>query len=362
MGRSPAAPAAGGDWLGHVIPLVQTLLTSSATDQGCIVALTDADGHIRWIDGDRRARTRAEGIGFVEGEDWSEAVAGRNAPGRALAGVKPVSVVREEHSRPDVHGWSCAAAPVWNPATGEVAGVIDVTGGDAAVSALALVTATAAAADRELRLRHASGDLARHVSVPRLRLRLVHQGRPLLEVGGQEHLLSDRHAELLTLLAVNPQGLSGEEVAVLAYREGASPSTVRVELLRLRRLLESLPGAPVLHSRPYRLSEPVEVDAVEVTRLVGAGDHDGALDLYRGPALRRSEAPAVLTLLHETAATVREAMLADAAALPLMRYLQLPEAREDVDSWRTALRILPPNSPQRAYVVTHLDGLERNLA
>ena len=61
--------------------------------------------------------------------------------------------------------------------------------------------------------------------------------------------LRPRHSEILLLLASAPQGLSGDELAVLLYEEDNTASTLRAELNRLRNLL----GDDVLASRPYRL-------------------------------------------------------------------------------------------------------------
>src|SRR5437870_4761452 len=60
--------------------------------------------------------------------DWSEAAAGTNAIGTALAGRHVVQLMAAEHY---CDGWTdltCTAAPIRHPFTGEVMGVLDVTG------------------------------------------------------------------------------------------------------------------------------------------------------------------------------------------------------------------------------------------
>ena len=97
-------------------------------------------------------RNRAEAMGFVSGSDWSEEVMGTSAPALALRSGRPVQVSRAEHFAPDVHSWSCSAVPVTHPLTGQVIGIIDVTGGDDAVSSivLPLLSSTAKAAGAQL--------------------------------------------------------------------------------------------------------------------------------------------------------------------------------------------------------------------
>ena len=54
-------------------------------------------------------------------------------------------------------------------------------------------------------------------------------------------------------------------------------------------------------------------------------------------------------------------MLSDATPETLLRYLDLPEAADDVESWHMALTVLPPRAPQRAIVLTHLEQLDTRL-
>ncbi len=346
--------------LAAAIPLVSSLLSSTARDEGLVIAIADREARLHYVDGDSRARSRAESIGFTAGANWSEAQVGTNAPGRAVARGEAVSIHREEHTRPDVHPFSCSAAPLVDPVTGEVLGALDVTGGDAAADrrTLALVQATAAAAARELRLAGVPVGPPPHTSA---RLRLVHHGRPCIETGTATHALTDRHAELLATLALEPQGLSADEIGALVYPDGTPPATIRGELLRLRRRLDTIPGAPNLESRPYRLTGPLLIDAVQVTEHLRRGEHDEALELYRGASLTRSEAEPVVDLLRSTSGSLREAMLSDATPETLLRYLDLPEAADDVESWHMALTVLPPRAPQRAIVLTHLEQLDTRL-
>jgi hypothetical protein len=43
----------------------------------------------------------------------------------------------------------------------------------------------------------------------------------------------------------------------------------------------------------------------------------------------------------------------------LLRYAQLPAARDDVAVWQTCLEWLPPSSPRRAAAAAHLLRLRR---
>ena len=69
-------------------------------------------------------------MNFVEGAVWDESHAGINAPGTALALDHAVQIFSAEHFRPTVQAWTCAAAPIHDPATGRILGIVDITGGD----------------------------------------------------------------------------------------------------------------------------------------------------------------------------------------------------------------------------------------
>jgi hypothetical protein len=67
--------------------------------------------------------------------------------------------------------------------------------------------------------------------------------------------LSPRHSEIVSLLALHPDGLSGEELRTLLRQPNLETVTVRAEISRIRRLL-----GPVILSRPYRLDPSVQAD------------------------------------------------------------------------------------------------------
>nr|MBA3797926.1 phytochrome sensor protein [Geodermatophilaceae bacterium] len=108
--------------LAAVMPVIRKLLVEDAESDKMIVAITDAAGCLLWVEGDHRLRSQAEGIHFVEGANWGESQAGTNAPAIALALDHCVQVYGSEHFHRRVQPWSCSAAPVHDPMTGELLG------------------------------------------------------------------------------------------------------------------------------------------------------------------------------------------------------------------------------------------------
>jgi len=154
-----------GHPLAPLLPVFRDLLGQDARDEDYIYAIADVDGTLLWVEGERGALSAAERMNFVEGAVWTEAEAGTNAPGTALAVSGPVQILGPEHFNSAVQPWSCSAVPIRDGA-GRVLGVIDITGDEkmATPQALALVRATARAVEAELARRadEADGRALRH--------------------------------------------------------------------------------------------------------------------------------------------------------------------------------------------------------
>ncbi|MEU3875440.1 MULTISPECIES: GAF domain-containing protein [Streptomyces] len=272
--------------LARAMPLFRELLGSIADDGAHLLAVCDAAGRLLWVEGHAGVRSRAEHMNFVPGARWDERHAGTNAPGTALALGHPVQIFATEHYNRLVQPWTCAAAPVHDPRTGQLLGAVDLTGGHhlAGPHALALVRATARAAEAQL--------AAAAPFFSGTALSVLGRDEALLVTDGRRVRLGRRHSEILALLAAHPDGLTGDQLTAALYGDRpAAPVTLRAEIRRLRRLLPGL-----LHSRPYRLAVPLHTDIAQVERELDHGDVRAALRAYPGPVLPTSEAPGVARL------------------------------------------------------------------
>ncbi len=351
--------------LSRVLPTIHKLLVRHTFDANLIVAVGDQAGRLLWIDGDRQLRRKAEAMAFVEGAHWSEEAVGTSAPGTALRLDQGIQIRGAEHFGRIVHPWSCTAVPIHDPATGTVIGVIDITGGEdaAAPATLPLLEAAVAAVEAELRVQRLDD-----IVIPRVRhapakgpALLTVLGRDVgeLTAGGRSTEVSQRHAEILTLLAWNRGGLSAERLAELVYGRQDSHVTVRAEMVRLRKVIgESL--APL--SRPYRLTAAIETDAHRVLAFLDRGAHKVALAAYAGPLLPSSEAPGIVELRRELADRLRQSLLADASVDTLLDYARTDEAAYDLEVWRACLQLLPAKSPKRSGVVSRIERIETELS
>jgi hypothetical protein len=141
--------------LGRAYPLIRDCLAATADEGGYLIVVSDADGVLLCIEGSAAIRMRAaEVMNFAEGTLWSEGGAGTNAIGTALAVDHAVQVFGPEHYHEPVQRWVCSAAPIHDPDTGSLLGIIDLTGDFSTVhpASLADATATAAAVEGSLML------------------------------------------------------------------------------------------------------------------------------------------------------------------------------------------------------------------
>ena len=371
--------------LAAIMPVINKLLVQPSHDSGLLVAVGDEVGRLLWVDGDPALQRRAEGMMFVPGADWSEATVGTSAPGTALALGRGIQISGAEHYQRTVHPWSCTAVPFHDPDSGAVLGVVDITGTATAVAphTLSLVEATVAAAQAQLRVerlqlaaslasrparRRSAGSASRSPgagakegSLYRNSLQLLGRDQALLSIEGKSVVLSARHSEILALLGSHPDGLSAEELSVLLYPGDGSTMTLRAEMVRLRKVLQQLNPAAVPESRPYKLTMDLVPDSGQVLNCLQRGAHRIALEIYRGALLPKSEAPGIIELRERVSSLMREAVLTDGSAETLLKYAELPEARDDVGVRRAALKLLPARSPKRAAVVADLERLEAEL-
>src|SRR5919198_1106986 len=147
-------------WEAHPLrdaaPLIRDCLAGVADESEHLIVLSDAAGVLLQLEGNARVRSlAADSMNFTEGALWSEDGSGTNAIGTAVAADHAVQIFAAEHFVEVVQAWTCSAAPVHDPDTAELLGVVDLTGlqKSAHPHSLAIAMAAAHAAEGHLRRR-----------------------------------------------------------------------------------------------------------------------------------------------------------------------------------------------------------------
>jgi hypothetical protein len=345
---------------------VEQVLLSVARYAGQVVAVADADGLVMWTECGAEMTCAAKRVQLVPGAMWSEEEAGTNAVAVALKQDHGVQVFSAEHFKQPMHGWSSAAAPVHDPETGEILGVLSLSGplkaahphGFSIVIAAAQIVEAALThqvAERTERLKveflerllrgckppcavvnaagrvllstpsgwvrgnlpiNPDGTFAREPAEPLalepldngtgflvrraadecdpraevpLEIRALGRDRAEGVLDRRQFSFTQRHSEIVVILALNPAGMTDDELMLALYGEARSGVTIRAEISRLRRIL-----GPIVQTRPYRLATGVEADFLAVDGLLKAGRIDAAARLYTGPLLPWSTAPGIV--------------------------------------------------------------------
>ncbi|GEO96222.1 transcriptional regulator [Kocuria turfanensis] len=293
----------------HVDVVADLLGVARDAAEARVAVLAGPDGTVLWRRGGRSPLGRADRLGFVEGAGWDEHGVGTNAIAQALRTGAPEELRGTEHFARSHSAWDCTSAPVRHPGSGEVLGVIDLSGprGTATPDTRGLVRSAARVVETLLAAQAPSPPhAARGTGTPSLELRLLAEPATARVGGGDWFPLPTRSAEILALLSLRERGWSAEEMAYELYGERGTPGTVRTEIHRVRRRI----GA-VITTGPYRFADPTAVTS-DVSRLRSAleqGDVARALNIYRQPLLRSSDLLTIeewrSELDRETAAAVR---------------------------------------------------------
>lgn len=332
-----------GHRLQRVMPALHELLADDSRDGRHLLVLTDAGGEILWRVGSPAALRRADHLEFLEGADWSEAGIGTNAISEALVTGGAVQLFSAEHLVRTHHEWACTAAPITDPATGELLGVLDVSGPLDTISADTLRMVRCAVRVAESLLGTTDGGASPGASAPARAARrsAPPDARPAAVVASLELLgdkaaavfddgsrtsLTLRRAEILALLDSRSQGWSAEELAYELHGDAGTPQAVRTEMFRVRSLL----GGAV-KSNPYRLASGLagRSDSGRVLRLLRGGRVAEALEAYTAPLLSRSGTLAVQLLRDQLDLAVGSAVRASGDASLLVRWLSTDMGASD---------------------------------
>ena len=162
-------------WFEHPLGLLRHVLVEPlqtlAEESNSMVQVTDPSGLTLFLGGPDWLKELAAAMNLVEGARCSEAVNGTNGVGTALAENHPVQVFAFEHFSHHHREWVCSGAPIHDPVSGRLLGVIDLTSPwqIAHPRSLELVTTAARTTERclleqrrdqDARLRRRYGDLA----------------------------------------------------------------------------------------------------------------------------------------------------------------------------------------------------------
>jgi hypothetical protein len=177
-------------------------------------------------------------------------------------------------------------------------------------------------------------------------LELRFLGRQEVRYQGKQLKLSPQMQEMLALLALNPNGLSLEQLLLLTSGDDGNPNSFRVMLTKLRQ--QYVP----ITNQPYKIDVTYTADFIQVQALIEKGHLRRALELYKGSLLSYSEAPGIVEEREALEESLREAVLSSEDPEALYSFAnQLPD---DLEVWEALERALPKNDTRTPVVGTRV--------
>lgn len=338
--------------LWRMIPTAHALLDPVGEAAQHLLVVTDDKGLILYLKGSSRARAEAEEMNFTEGACWDETTAGTNAIGAALVEGHPLQIHAAEHYVERVHQWTCSAAPIRHPATGELLGAVDLTGKSRTVHphSLSVVSTIAQLIEREAAHHAPLAPGSEPIASP-VEIYALGRSNAQLRVNNRTFKLARRHSEILVLLALYPGGLSGEDLAEKLYNSCQKASVARAELARLRKQTDLS-----IEANPYRISGEVWADFLEVEGLLRQGAVREATDKWAGSLLPHSDTPGIEEARYVLDALIREAAMSSGDLELLWSWANTLSGKVDFEAWKELSSKLKDDS-RGAYATSYVELL-----
>ena len=103
-------------------------LGSDTAELPLVIALTDHRARLmQRIDSSSAVGRLLDRVDFAPGFSYAESAMGTNGVGTVLEAGQPVSVVGPEHFTENLQAFACTGAPILDPVTGRVGGVLDIS-------------------------------------------------------------------------------------------------------------------------------------------------------------------------------------------------------------------------------------------
>ena len=98
-----------------------------AAQSSMVIAVGDVGSTIIWTASSAQMQSAAEKVHFIAGGQWAEEVVGTNALALSLKTQQSSCVFSNEHYMESIHDWVCYAAPIIDPYSKQVLGVVDLS-------------------------------------------------------------------------------------------------------------------------------------------------------------------------------------------------------------------------------------------
>lgn len=300
-----------------------------AQQSSMVVAIGDVGSTIIWTASSQQMQRAAESVHFMEGGQWKEELVGTNALALSLKTQQSSCVFSNEHYMASIHDWVCYAAPIIDPYSKQILGVIDLSTTWKNHNSLGLLAAERCASIIQSALQEQYKQ--------QLYIRAFSASQVLFN--GKVLVMTPRQIEILTILALCPQGMTLDTLHQALYGERkVSIGTLKAEMSQLRDVLGGMLG-----SRPYRILANVEADFLLAEQALDAGYTESALKLCSGVFLAKTESPFLCAWRDCLESRLSDAIFKANETDVLLRHVaRFPEA---IDAVERLIELMPKQHP-----------------
>ncbi|MCW8039131.1 MULTISPECIES: transcriptional regulator [Acinetobacter] len=300
-----------------------------AQQSSMVVAVGDVGSTIIWTASSQQMQSAAESVHFMEGGQWKEELVGTNALALSLKTQQSSCVFSNEHYMASIHDWVCYAAPIIDPYSKQILGVIDLSTTWKNHNSLGLLAAERCASIIQSALQEQYKQ--------QLYIRAFSASQVLFN--GKVLVMTPRQIEILTILALCPQGMTLDTLHQALYGERkVSIGTLKAEMSQLRDVLGGMLG-----SRPYRVLANVEADFLLAEQALDAGYIESALKLCSGVFLAKTESPFLCAWRDCLESRLSDAIFKANETDVLLRHVaRFPEA---IDAVERLIELMPKQHP-----------------
>ncbi|ENX48815.1 MULTISPECIES: helix-turn-helix domain-containing protein [Acinetobacter] len=308
-----------------------------AEQSSMVIAVGDVGSTIIWTAASQQMRSAAERVHFVEGGQWGEEMVGTNALALSIKTRQSSCVFSNEHYMQSVQDWVCYAAPIIDPHSRQLLGVIDLSTTWTNHNSLGILAAERCASIIQTALQEQQ----------RQQLYIRAFSIPQVLFNGKNLVLTPRQIEILSILALCPQGLNLETLHQALYGERkVSMGTLKAEMSQLRDVLGGMLG-----SRPYRLLAHVEADFLQAENALDSGYVSSALQLYTGVFLAKTESPFLCAWRDCLESRLSDAIFKAKETDMLLKHVaRFPEA---IDAVERLIELLPTDHPAHQSLIKY---------
>ncbi|MBK0062101.1 MULTISPECIES: transcriptional regulator [unclassified Acinetobacter] len=311
-----------------------------AEQSSMVIAVGDVGSTIIWTAASQQMRSAAERVHFVEGGQWGEEMVGTNALALSIKTRQSSCVFSNEHYMQSVQDWVCYAAPIIDPHSRQLLGVIDLSTTWTNHNSLGILAAERCASIIQTALQEQQ----------RQQLYIRAFSIPQVLFNGKNLVLTPRQIEILSILVLCPQGLNLETLHQALYGERkVSMGTLKAEMSQLRDVLGGMLG-----SRPYRLLAHVEADFLQAENALDSGYVSSALQLYTGVFLAKTESPFLCAWRDCLESRLSDAIFKAKETDMLLKHVaRFPEA---IDAVERLMELLPHDHPAHQSLIKYQQG------